>query len=1003
MMIRSNQARRVRRGVVLPLVAVCLIALIGLVALAIDIGMVAVAKTQAQNAADCATTAGVRSINGSTATNYNNFNGSTVAKTAVNAATQNYIYGAKVPGDPNNLTANANGYSFSSGDVVVDMGAFVYQYDDTGKTTEQFVLQFPKTTTTEPYDAVRATINYAGNWTFGRVFGGNGFNVQAVAVAAHRPRDVMVIMDLSGSMKFQSLVGYPYYGARTQSMNPDTLFPQFGHYSSASAALQMPNPTTSVFDGTYTYAPNNITMDSANNGPAIVKYYYSNPATGTTAFSPSSATNTTPNGDIPLFSANNNAGGGNYAQTLAGSTASTCVFLTSDTASAQAYEHDGYQSTKFNTKPSTYYGYTEGPAYYGKTFFIWPPDPGPPLLATGDPTVAANHANNGAEDWRQRFFFKVKNNDSGALEWLDDNSVLFDSSGYIRAPGSGSTVSANAGGTNYNYFYRINYAAILNWLRNISPTHFPTSLLTGRIQFWSDIPNPTSATYTGMTGGLNQYFWTTADTSLTVNERFWRGYIDWVLGVQNTGLGGSGYLTYSTSDGSNRYSAYIGPGETFTWGTVGIHTVPWTASGTINNSGGYPSGTSATIKVSGFTTSNIAVGNYVKFGLDPNTYLVSAVAGSPTVTSITLSTTAPFTALANAVANGSQVRVYTSYMNYTDNPRRPRHHFWFGPMTFIDYTGNYNMGQHWWPGDISEAQSWACKAGIQTAIDDISKNHPNDYVGLTFFSTPMYSLSDFGTGHHNQAVVPLGRSYQNLKDSLWFPPTTVTGGVSSITPFDVDFNFVPRANGGTTPCMPFMIAYNMFSNSLTNLRTYAQPSTTYRGFAGGMGRNGASRLIIFETDGVPNTGATATLAGSGANSYYPIRVANPADLSSSKNVEWPSNPSFANSQVYSVVQQICAQTTASPPGFSTARKAVQVWCIGYGDIYDPSGPGATARGNGMTFLRTIMYNSGTAPDTTGSNFPDSLLVYGNTSQRVTRMQTAFTQIMQSGVQVSLLQ
>jgi Flp pilus assembly protein TadG len=1001
MMIRNNLARRARRGVVLPLVAVCLIALIGLVALAIDIGMVAVAKTQAQNAADSATTAGVRSISGLSSTNYVNFNGAAAAKPAINAATQNIIFGKNVPGDPNNITANANGYSFSSGDVTVDMGAFVYVYDDTGKSPEQFVMQFPKTTTTEPYDAVRATVNYSGNWSFGGIFGTSGFNVQAIAVAAHRPRDVMIIMDLSGSMKFQSLVGYPYYGGRTQSMNPDSVFPQWGHYSSASAALQMPNPTVSIFDGTYTYDPNNISMDSANNGNAIVKYFYADPVKGTLAFAPSSATNTAPNGDNFLY-ANNNSGA-SYAQTAGGSSTSTAIFLTSDTASQQAFEHDGYQSAKFTTKASTFYGYTEGPGYYGKTFFIWPPDPTGPALATGDPTNAANHANNGSEDWRQRFFFKVKNG-STTLEWLDDNSVLFDNSGYIRAPGNGNQVSANAGGTNYNYYYLINYAAILNWLRNQSPTHFPLSMLTGRIQYWSDIPDPTSTNYTGMTGGLNQYFWTTADANLTPSERFWRGYIDWVLGLQNTGVN-NGNLTYSTNDGSNRYSAYIGPGETFTWGTVQISTVPWVASGAINNVGGHPKGTT-TLNVSGagLTTSTVKSGYYIKIGLDPTTYLVTGVGTSGTsVISIAISSSPPYTGLSNSAAQGAQVKVYTSYMNYADNPRRPRHHFWFGPLTFIDYTGNYNMGQHWWPGNITEAQSWACKAGIQTAIDDISNNHPNDYVGLTYFSTPMFSLSGFGTGHHNQAVIPLGRQYQQLKDSLWFPPTTVTGGVSSITPFDVDFNFVPRANGGTTPCMPFMIAYNMFSNSLTNLRLYAQPSTTYRGFAGGMGRNGASRLVIFETDGVPNTGAQATLAGSGANSYYPIRVYDPANLSDPKNVEWPSNPGYANTQVYSVVQQICASTTASPPGYATPRKPVQVWCIGYGSLYDPSGPGATVRSNGMTFLRTIMYYSGTAPDQTGANFPDSLLVYGNTGQRITRMQAAFTQIMQSGIQVSLIQ
>ena len=112
----------------------------------------------------------------------------------------------------------------------------------------------------------------------------------------------------------------------------------------------------------------------------------------------------------------------------------------------------------------------------------------------------------------------------------------------------------------------------------------------------------------------------------------------------------------------------------------------------------------------------------------------------------------------------------------------------------------------------------------------------------------------------NRAVVALGRSYQQLKDSLWFPPSTVTGTATEITPYDADFLNVPRANGGTAPGMGFMIAYNQLSNSVNSLRTYSTPTDTYRGNAGGLGRKGASRLIIFETDGVPNTQANTAIA-----------------------------------------------------------------------------------------------------------------------------------------------
>ena len=158
----------------------------------------------------------------------------------------------------------------------------------------------------------------------------------------------------------------------------------------------------------------------------------------------------------------------------------------------------------------------------------------------------------------------------------------------------------------------------------------------------------------------------------------------------------------------------------------------------------------------------------------------------------------------------------------------------------------------------------------------MQNNHPNDYVGLSFFSTPMYTSGD--GGHFNCTMVPMGQSYQNLIDSLWFPPTTVTGGASSITPYDNDMNNVPRANGGTCPGMSFIVAYNMLSSSVSNLRTYATPEPQYRGSAGGLGRKGADRLVIFETDGAPNTRAVASIVNSGSDSYYPIRVVDPANL-----------------------------------------------------------------------------------------------------------------------------
>jgi hypothetical protein len=340
-------------------------------------------------------------------------------------------------------------------------------------------------------------------------------------------------------------------------------------------------------------------------------------------------------------------------------------------------------------------------------------------------------------------------------------------------------------------------------------------------------------------------------------------------------------------------------------------------------------------------------------------------------------------------------------MDYADNPYRPRHQMWFGPQSWADWLGNYSINSLRWPGNVHEAQAWACKIGISAAIDDIKNNHPNDFVGMCFFSSPNYSTG--GGGQFNLPVVPLGRSYQNLKDSLWFPPSTVAGAATTITPYDSDFANVPRAHGGTAPGMGFMLAYNLLSSSSTNLRTYATPSTTYRGYDGGLGRKGASRIVIFETDGAPNTRAYRAITASGSDSYYPVRIKDPSSISNGQN-EFPSSGGFSDTEVFNVVKQIVALDTASPPGYSTSRKTAYVYGLGYGSLFDPTNT-SSAQTSALTFMQTVQYygNVNTAGGTSGTNFPDWQRIYGDTTTRATRLQSAFTKIMQSGIQVSLIE
>jgi hypothetical protein len=1049
--MRLQPQRLKRRGSVLPLVAMCLIALMGMVALAIDIGVIAIARNQCQNAADASSMAGARTITGNSTGNYNV---DQVPTNAINAATANSVCGTAIQGNANTNwndpllqpTAHPNAWTYVTGWVTVEVGTYAYVYNDANPGSEGFVIQIPRTDASEPYSAVRSTINYTGNFAFGRIFGMTNYNTKAQATAVHRPRDVVIILDLSGSMRFQSLPGVPLFNwdnwgnsgtfaaaswgnlPRVVSMNPDPVYPLFGHYSdTVNAALQgttsYPAVSGEIVD------PCNISS-TQNSGPPICADFYANPIG--TAPGPSNVAFTyiNPTGSSAPPS------GDNYLA-LNGSAGSPPALYGSTVQSiTKGKTFRGYTATPFTGYSGgavpEWSGYTQGPSYWGKTFYMWPPDP---RGSTLDANNSANHYNNGAKDWRQRFFIKV-NVANGNMGWLDHNTILYNTGGLpatqantggpaiINRPSgstmAGSQIAVTENGASVTYAYKINYAAILYWLFDPSQSAnpFPQTLQGGRIRYYSAVPNYKDP-------NLNSRFWaadlgtSTSGNALTdLNERFWKDYIDFVLGTQASGAG-----TYSRYQGALPYSSIIGNGDYYQWGQpFQIKDKPdptdTSAYQTGKSSALYKKGTSVSMSVNSLTDGPL-VGDIVTFGADTaNLYTVASITAP-------VSGTATMTlnkALGADVPLNATVNFYP-YMDYNDNPYRPKHQLWFGPMTMVDYLGNYNLmtgaqgtSHHWWPGNCHEAHAWACKVGIQTAINDIKNNHPNDFVGMVYFSSPKYSAG--GIGHHNLPVVPLGRNYQQLIDSLWFPPTTITGGQTEITPYDANIPEGPRADGGTSPGMGFMLAYNQLSSSTANLRFYSQPSyqlpsaTTpnYRGNAGGLGRKGAVRMLIFETDGFPNTRSvsslsTATnagLAGSGSDSYFPIRIYNPKDLTDTNNVEWPAGGSYVDSEVYTQVQQIVAASSATPPGFSTANKPMLIHCIGYGSIFDPSFPGQ-GQTHALTFLQTIQYYGSTSADMNPSNFQSWKQIYGTNAQRISKMQQAFTNIMQSGVQVSLIQ
>jgi Flp pilus assembly protein TadG len=428
------------RGAILPLAAISIIGLCAFLALSIDLGLLAVARAQVQDAADAAAIAGARSLNGSTGSNLANSTAS-----AITQATLNTILGT-------NITA---------AEVAVRQGTYHYDY-----TAQTFTPTFPPGAN-ENYNLTEVTITHTYATTFAKVLGVATMTVHSKSTAAHRPRDAAMVLDYSGSMNNESDLWNceSYLGSYLNTPNnSDPVFPQWGPYApsfSPLATMQCTASSTMV-------GKCNVTT-SVNGIPALVTNLFQNsrgqPAQGAFAPAPASVTVTAPGGD----------------QYLNKKSGSTTAMTWKDITGNQTTQFTGYAVKQ----GGTFYGYQQGPGYWGKTFFLWPPDP------------------NAANDWRKKFFFLS----NGSTPCNDDSQ-------FWNTAGAWQTPTGN---------YVINYKAILNWIANTGSNPFPSQLRAGNVLFYSAIPTdvPSSA-----------YNWSNSNSQITnQDQRFWKEYIDFTLGV----------------------------------------------------------------------------------------------------------------------------------------------------------------------------------------------------------------------------------------------------------------------------------------------------------------------------------------------------------------------------------------------------------------------------------------------------------------------------------------
>ena len=530
-------------------------------------------------------------------------------------------------------------------------------------------------------------------------------------------------------------------------------------------------------------------------------------------------------------------------------------------------------------------GYVMGPGYWGKTFFMWPPDPRQPVGQPGDSGYVAG-------DWRRRFFYKTDavanagitdsqldpqgdNNPTGGNAYDGINEVLLRN-------GTGETLNPPGGN-------QINYRAILKWIKS-PPMCLPPNLRAGRVLYYSSIPDDVDTS--------------SGSAQVKIDKAFWKLYIDYVV----------------------RYN-YLMQYETKGW----------------------PEG----------ATPNVYQSDLTQFDID---------------------------------GTGGTSADPRPYMNYMDNPSRPRANFWFGPVTMMSYLNDLGS----WAGTVHEAQTWQLKAGVNSVLDDIRNNHPNDNVGLCYFCS----------GQYGAIAVACSQDFDLLKASLFYPKPLVDSGDVWTNPSKefVAFNSnvtwlgggqVQNAQNSTDPNSGLAACFNILAPTQTaNPPRPTPPPAPYGTVtATRRGRRGASKIVIFETDGVPNYNRTLNYQTLGYNSYYSI-----------SNGGGSGSYTTSSNAALDVVDQIrapLASGTSGNSGLSTDGNPARVYSIGFGDLFSIN-PQPQSALDARDFLLNVQKRGGTSDAAAGA-LPTYQIITGPYQTRIDSLKTAFERVLQSGVQVTLVE
>lgn len=968
-MTTRPQVRSTRRGSIVPMLAVCVTALFMFVALAVDLGMLMVARTEFQNAADTGALTGTRNLDNKPASTDNN-------KVLAEAQARVVV--------KQNLNLST---AFTDAEIQsVTVGTYDYN-----SALGLFQLSYPATIpSTKSWTATKVTLSGSQPTYFARVFGVNTMPMVAIATAVHRPRDIAMVLDFTGSMGYGSLFNMKAAdsGFTNGYNSSDPSYPQFGSYSrfqdatrystgtptaSGTGGSGRPNPflqTATASQGSYVYAPANFTVTN-NNGPPIVRDFRYDPA------NLASPTTT----QIPV----NSAG-------LVNAFEATTFSATTRTA--------GVGPTP---APDNFKDQSDAPvAYVGDKF---PRKRGAATGATWDVTDANGSAVNVAEllGWCPRFAtgstaawiggppvrtaMAAPNGTPYTANWSDFRDETWETYGYdmdvadyiaMRPVNHDprNTLPSNAGGGVLGEV-KVTPGKFLGY--SMGPGYWGKTFFTwppdpraandwrrkfflkaSGAAFATNGANPPPAP--GVYEAVVDADTASATTMQTIDEKMFTG------GNGSTLQAASGNYTINYS----AILSWIKSGPQIFPPNMRAGRVLYYSS--IPNDANNGTGTAAERLDKTFWRAYI---DYVLTGSDTRT-AGAEVVGWPENTATTIAP-ARITAALNGFdpdGAGLTARGPRPYMGYTDNPSRPRMHFWFGPISMIGFLYANEM----YAGTVHEAQCWQLKAGVSSSIGDIRNNHPNDQCGLAFFQTSGTASTSYQT-----PIVDMGQDWQMMKDALYYPrtllATTSTNPNTEYRPYNTSMTYlggaiIPNSQNATDPNSGMSMAYNMLSSS-TNAAVHPDPTRT--------GRRGASKIVIFETDGIPNSVQNYQFNALGYNSYYSLGG---------------SSPGAADTAAINAVTQIrkpTSLTASGDSGHSLPNAPARVYAIGFGDIFSTANA-TTAK----TFLLNIQKAGGTS-DAAATSIPTEQIITGTYTTRIDNLKTALERILQSGVQVTLIE